>query len=98
MQYSDVWYIPPDEHGVYHVLILDECNLPITDDRISILEEVVRYRDAHQHPTLFTTNWDLSTFQEKWGMQIGDVVAKAQWIDISKLKLRKTVEGAVESF
>jgi hypothetical protein len=72
--------------------------LVITDDRVSILEEVVRYRDGHQQPTLFTTNWDLPTFLDRWGMQIGDIVAKAHWIKIGGLKLRKTVEGAVESF
>lgn len=38
-------------------LILDECNLPITDDRLSIFEELVCYRYAHSLPTLFTTNW-----------------------------------------
>lgn len=79
-------------------LILDECNLAITDDRLSIVEELVRYRYAHSLPTLFTTNWGQAEFEKQWGLQIGDVVATAHWITLSGQKLRDTSGGEVVSF
>lgn len=80
-------------------LILDEFGVKnYTDNRLEILEAIIRYRDKLDMPFMATTNLSLNEFYSSWGKQIGDIVAKAHWVPVTGDKLRQTVTRMVETF
>lgn len=76
-------------------LVLDEFTLEnYTDDRLEMVETVIRSRDRANLPTMITTNMTLKETYAKWKPRIADIVAKSHWVQIGRAKLRQTREGA----
>lgn len=76
-------------------LILDEFSLEnYSDDRLEIIETVVRSRDRSGLPMLYSTNMSLTDVYAKWKPRIADIVAKAHWVQVGGVKLRQTREKA----
>lgn len=76
-------------------LILDEFALEnYSDDRLEIVETVVRARDRANLPMLISTNLTLQDVYAKWRPRIADIVAKAHWVQVAGAKLRQTREKA----
>jgi DNA replication protein DnaC len=74
-------------------LIMDEFALEnYSDDRLEIVENVVRTRDRAGLPMLISTNLSLTDVYAKWKPRIADIVAKAHWVQIGGIKLRQTRE------
>lgn len=74
-------------------LILDEFAVEkYTDDRLEIVETVIRERDRLGLPFMATTNLTQEEFHDElhWQPRIGDIVDKAHWVSIFGLKLRQT--------
>ena len=80
------------------VLFIDEFNIAnLTDDRMEIVEDIMRYRYGNQLPTIMTCNIDQQMFYNQWGGRTGDVViAMAHWIHVGGDKLRPTDAEIVE--
>ncbi len=76
-------------------LILDEFALEnYTDDRLEIVETIIRSRDRSNLPTMITTNLTLKDVYANWQPRIADIVAKSHWVQIGGVKLRQTREKA----
>lgn len=75
------------------VLVLDEFELEnYKEDRLEIMEKIIRGRHGRQLPLLATTNIkDAQVFGKLWHQRIGDIVATFHWINVGGEKLRDTV-------
>lgn len=80
------------------ILMIDEFNIEnYSNDRVEIIEDVMRYRYGHNLPTIMTCNVDPGRFWEEWGGRTGDVViAMAHWIHVGGPKLRITDNAVFE--
>lgn len=82
-------------YSTVHFLVLDEFTLEnYTEDRLEIIETVIRSRDRANLPVLITTNMTLSDVYSRWQPRIADIVAKAHWVQVGGAKLRQTREKA----
>lgn len=80
-------------------LIIDEFGVKsYTDNRLEMLEDIMRSRDKANLPFMATTNLSLDDFYKSWGKQTADVMAKGHWVTMAGKKLRDTVSREVESF
>lgn len=80
------------------LLILDEFNIEkYSEDRLEIVERVVRGRHGRGLPFIATTNLNNIEFDLRWGRRIGDIILTAHWVGVAGAKLRDTVAG-VEAF
>lgn len=80
-------------YSTVQFLILDEFALEnYTDDRLEIVETVIRARDRANLPTMITTNMTLKDMYANWQPRIADIVAKSHWVQIGGIKLRQTRE------
>ena len=74
-------------------LVLDEFTLEnYTEDRLEIIETVIRSRDRVGLPIMITTNLALKDVYASWQPRIADIVAKAHWVQVGGVKLRQTRE------
>lgn len=96
-QYLEMHGIPDTPTGVLnHIrdvdfLILDEMNIPgeVSNDKLRIIEEVIRYRMGHHKATVITCNLNTTGFKEHWGARVADpVFAMAHWIELTGQRLR----------
>lgn len=78
--YASVPYLVLDEFGIKNY----------TDDRLELIESVIRDRDRQNLPFLATTNLSIDEFKAQWSPQVADIVQKAHWIEVSGVKLRET--------
>lgn len=77
------------------LLILDEFNLEnYTQDRLEIVERIIRGRHGRGLPFIATTNLAISDFMLCWQNRIADIVRTAHWIGVGGEKLRDTVNEA----
>ena len=78
-------------------LIVDEFDTRRSDDRMEILETIIRRRDMSALGTLVTTNLPTpDAMSERWGKRIGDVLASFHWVRLGGAKLRRTGEEVYE--
>lgn len=75
-------------------LILDEMNVPkASDDKLRIVEELIRHRHGRELPTLITCNIGVKEFAALWGERTSDVVfEQAHWIVMKGDRLRRSAE------
>lgn len=80
------------------ILVIDEFNLQKgSEDRLDIMEEVVRARHGNSLPTVFTMNIDRDQLEKDWGIRTATVVrAMAHWFTLTGLPLRNEGEAIVE--
>lgn len=79
-------------------LILDEFGIKsYTNNRLEIIEDIIRERDRRGLPFMATTNLTLDQMRELWQPQIADIIAKAHWVEVAGVKLRQTTRK-VESW
>jgi len=80
------------------ILFIDEFNIGnLSDDRMEIIEDVMRYRYGNQLPTIMTCNINQQMFYNQWGGRTGDVViAMAHWIEVGGVRLRTNDAPVIE--
>lgn len=77
------------------LLILDEFNLEnYTQDRLEIVERIIRGRHGRGLPFIATTNLGVTEFSLSWQNRIADIVRTAHWIGVGGEKLRDTIDEA----
>lgn len=78
------------------VLVVDEFDVPdIRENKLALVEKLIRFRHGEHLPTVITTNLDPDGFERRWGPTIASVtLARAHWVPMRGLSLR----GSVGSF
>lgn len=82
--YSEVKYLVLDEFGVKNY----------ANDRLEIIETIIRARHRASLPTIITTNLTLKEINLHWSKQVGDIVATYHYIEVGGDKLRDTAQEA----
>lgn len=72
------------------VLIIDEFDVPdIRENKLAIVEKIIRFRHGNRLPTLMTTNLNAPAFEQRWGPTIASVTnARAHWVLVDGPSLR----------
>jgi DNA replication protein DnaC len=75
-------------------LFIDEMNVPkASDDKLRIVEELVRYRHGRELPTCITCNVSPADFVALWGERTADVLfEQSHWIVLRGERLRRSAE------
>lgn len=81
--YASVPYLVIDEFGMKNY----------SNDRLELVENIIRERDRRGLPFMATTNLSKDEFYDCWRPQIADIVAKAHWVQIGGVKLRQTTKN-----
>lgn len=73
------------------VLIMDEFDVPdLRENKLAIVEKIIRSRHGQRLPTLITTNLNPEQFQSRWGDTIASVtLARTHWILMDGPSLRR---------
>lgn len=72
-------------------LIIDEFGMKnYSNDRLELVENIIRERDRRGLPFMATTNLTKDDTYDNWKPQIADIIAKSHWVQIGGVKLRQT--------
>lgn len=72
------------------ILIIDEADVPgISENKLSLVQKLIRYRHGEKLPTILTTNLNPRGFEERWDATIATIVkSRAHWIPMRGASLR----------